>query len=247
MSNNHRIGIFDSGVGGFSVLKEVKKNTDANIIYYGDSQNAPYGNRSKEEIVSFIKNIISHLKLHNVTHFVSACNSMSVNTTEKLLEEVSVPNEIYMDMVTAVHKYLDLPKESNVLIVGTQVTITSGVYQKILFNKVYGVEFFVAKDLAQAIEEGDQEIIKQNIKDILNYANNVQATHILYACTHYPLIHDEFENYQKENSWHGEFIDPAIYVGKAVKEWNLNGEKNISFQTSKMTPNFKNYSFLFKN
>ena len=245
MSVNHRVGIFDSGVGGFSVLKEINKNINADIIYYGDCMNAPYGNRSKEEIISFIKNIISHLKLHNVTHFVSACNSMSVHTTEKLLEEVGVPSEMYMDMVTAVQKYLNLPQQSNILIVGTQATISSGVYQEILLSKVYNVNYFVAKDLAQAIEEDNKEIIKQNVKDILDYAHDVKATHILYACTHYPLIHDEFENYKNSLGWQCEFIDPAVYVAQAVEDWNLKGEKSISFQTSKITPVFKNYKNKF--
>ena len=241
MSDNCTIGIFDSGVGGFSVLKEVKKNTNANIIYYGDSVNAPYGNRSKEDIVSFIKNIILHLKSQKVTHFVSACNSMSVHTTKKLLKELDIKNNMYVDMVTAIDRFMNIEKESSMLIIGTQATINSGVYQEILSNKINSIDIFVPKDLAQAIEENNNEEIKHNVKNVLNYAHKIKATHILYACTHYPLIHNEFENYKNEIGWNGESIDPAAYVAKAVNDWNIEGEKDIIFQTSKMTPVFETH------
>jgi glutamate racemase len=120
------LGIFDSGVGGFSVLKEVRKITDADILYFGDCKNAPYGNRTKEEIVSCIKAVLLRLKDEGVTYFVSACNSMSVNTTDALLLEVGINRKQYLDMIDAVSL---IPFTSNdlVLIVGTQATIQSVV------------------------------------------------------------------------------------------------------------------------
>lgn len=240
--SSHIIGIFDSGVGGFSVLKEVKKNTNADIIYYGDCLNAPYGNRSKEEIVFLIKNIISHLKSQGVTHFVSACNSMSVHTTEDLIKEAGIEKENYLDMVTVIKKFLSIDKDSSILIVGTNATIDSGVYQNLLSDKIKNINTFIPKDLAQAVEEDNREIIRNNIKDILNHANKVKTTHVLYACTHYPLVHDEFEKYKNEIDWKGDFIDPAMYVSQAVKDWDLSGGGSILFQTSKETDVFKKHS-----
>lgn len=236
-----KLGIFDSGVGGFSVLKEIKKNTDANILYFGDTLNAPYGNKPKEEIVYLIKNIISKLKSSNVTHFVSACNSMSVHTTEELLKELNINNNHYVDMVMAVDKYLELECGSNVLIVGTRATISSGVYQEIIFSKARDFDVFVPIDLAEAIEKDNQEQIKKDVVDILNYAKEINATHILYACTHYPLIHDEFVKSNNKIGWEGVFIDPSIYVAKVVSGWNIEGNKEIIFQSSKNTGVFDKY------
>ena len=110
MKKENLIGIFDAGVGGFSVFKEVRKNTNADILYFGDCARAPYGNRTEEEIVLFIKDILKQLQNEGVTHFVSACNSMSVLTTEKLLEEVGVPKENYIDMISAI-KAVDFGNE----------------------------------------------------------------------------------------------------------------------------------------
>ena len=74
----HLVGVFDSGVGGFTVLREIRDVTKADIIYFGDCARAPYGNRSKDEIVMFIKETIINLQAKNVTHFVSACYIISV-------------------------------------------------------------------------------------------------------------------------------------------------------------------------
>jgi glutamate racemase len=66
------LGVFDSGVGGFSVLQSIHNTTSVDTLYFGDCANAPYGNRPLEEIIYFIKNIIQDLQTKNVTHFVSA-------------------------------------------------------------------------------------------------------------------------------------------------------------------------------
>jgi glutamate racemase len=240
MQQKPLLGIFDSGVGGFSVFKEVRKSTHADIVYYGDCANAPYGNKSEEEIVSYIKQILTVLKERGVTHFVSACNSMSVLTTEKLLQEMNIDRTQYVDMVDAV-KEISFPPESHVLIIGTRATIASRVYQDIL--EKHGVPFdtFSPVSLAGDIERGDGDAVLHDIDEVLTHASEVRATHILYACTHYPLVHDLFVEETVAKNLSCIYVDPAQYVAEKVQAWNLEGNGYVVCETSKETEVFTHY------
>lgn len=234
------LGIFDSGVGGFSVLNEIKKTTSADIVYYGDCARAPYGNKSSEVIVSYMKETITYLQSKGVTHFVSACNSMSVVTTNALLKECGVSTSRYIDMTRAYNAFSIFSGREVTLVIGTHATIQSGAYQSMLQNKsvlFYEYEF---PSLAGAIEDGESDVtLVTMIKPALLYAKMVHATHILYGCTHYPLVHDLFLETANEVDWKGFFIDPAQYVARAVDAWRLCGTDDIVFETSKETEVFK--------
>lgn len=235
------LGIFDSGVGGFSVLKETRKVTDADIIYFGDCARAPYGNRSEEEIILFIKEILLNLKDKGATHFISACNSMSVHTTQKVLEEAGIAIGRYIDMVASVQKIL-FPVTAKVLIVGTKATIDSEVYQGILRGNEIMLDVFAPQGLAGNIEKDDSSAIKADIKDILAHAKKVQASHILYACTHYPLVDGLFKEEAVRIGWRGEFVDPALSLAQEMKKWKVSGTRQLTLETSLETPVFKDYS-----
>lgn len=241
MVNNPVIGIFDSGVGGFSVYKRVRKVTTANCIYYGDTLNAPYGNKEEAEIVDLIKKDIIFLQEKGVTHFVNACNSMSVNTTLKLLNECGVDTERYTDMIRAFEAHATFGNTDKVLIVATIATIKSGAYQKILNEKGVLVFEYAYEDLAVAIEmSASRDQLLEIIERSVMYANEVGATTILYACTHYPLVHGLFREVKEKINWQGEFVDPSMYVEEDVKNWHLQGEKSFCPYSSKDTPAFIN-------
>lgn len=237
-----KIGIFDSGVGGFSVLKEIRKKTNADVLYFGDCARAPYGNRSTEEICMFMEEIIHNLKGQEVTHFVSACNSMSVNMTDKILKDCGIDSSRYMDMLRAFKDCTNLPSDSKVIVFGTRATISSGAYQEVLNEKNIQTDEYIFKTLAGLIENR-KEINEREIHDMVSvgmlYAKDLGATHILYGCTHYPLVDDIFKKCAKKIEWNGVFIDPAIYVGDVVAKWNLDGKSSTFFEASEVTEEFR--------
>lgn len=234
------IGVFDSGVGGFSVLEKVRNATTANILYFGDCLRAPYGNREKEEIIRFIKEILLFLQAKGVTHFVSACNSMSVMTTDLLLQELSITKERYIDTLGAFISNCTLPKGAIVLVIGTKATIESNAYQSALTKKGVIPEAYIFKNLAREIEENiTNETYTFNIRESLEYAKKVNATHIVYGCTHYPLIDAVFKHVANDVHWEGVFINPADFVTTEVKEWGVTGSGKTVFETSKMTKPFE--------
>lgn len=235
------LGIFDSGVGGFSVLQEIRKGTDADIFYFGDCARAPYGNRSEEEIIGFIKEALFNLHEKGVTHFVSACNSMSVHMTEKILDEVGIPKGNYIDMIDAARR-IPFPRNARVLVIGTKATISSGAYTAILDKKKVSSDIFVPMVLAGKIEEGDSDAIRISVASVLAEAVSFRSTHIVYACTHYPLVDSFFREEALHRGWTGEFVDPAAYMAQEVGRWGLDGSRRITFETSKETPAFKEYS-----
>ncbi len=244
MSSDHQnllplLGIFDSGVGGFSVAKEVRKVTNANIVYYGDCSRAPYGNREESEIVSFIKDDIRFLQDMDVTHFVNACNSMSVFTTNQVLKESNLKPDNYIDMIRAFDIHALFTRDAIVLIIATAATIHSEAYQKVLTKKGVAFYTFIYEDLAYAIENNAsrKELLTIVEKSII-FAQSIKATHIVYGCTHYPLIGMLFEEIKNKILWHGEFIDPAMYVLEEVKKWNLKGQSSFVPYSSKDTPAF---------
>lgn len=234
------LGIFDSGVGGFSVLREVRKETQADILYFGDCARAPYGNRQEEEIISFIKDIIEKLRDEGVTHFVSACNSMSVLTTQQLLHDMGIAVESYIDMTDAVDA-ITFPSDAKVVIVGTRATLRSGVYQSVLSRKDIIFDEMSPTTLAGDIEAMNQDSVRQSIKEVICYTKEKQGTHILYACTHYPLVHDIFLDVAEELDVQVDFIDPAQLIADKVKCWNLKGESSTKCLTSKETSTFSRY------
>ena len=237
------VGIFDSGVGGLSVYKQIRIFSNADVVYYGDCLRAPYGNKESSVIVQYIKDDISFLQEKGVTHFVNACNSMSVMTTNKILEECNIRTEVYTDMIRAFNNHATFCNNERILILATVATITSGVYQQVLQDK--GVTFFEYSciTLAGDIENGvEEDKLLMTIIPIVEYAREHNISHILYACTHYPLIHNLFLKAQEMISWSGEFIDPAQYVREAVKSWHVEGKKSCIYYTSKETDAFARFS-----
>ena len=223
------------------MYKKVRNATRANCIYYGDCARAPYGNRDEEEIISFIKDDIAFLQEKGVTHFVNACNSMSVLTTNSMLDDCRIDIKKYIDMIRAFDAHATFPANSSVLIVATKATIRSGTYQEVLTQKGVTVYTFVYEDLAGAIERNASrdELISQIEKGII-YAKEQNATHIVYGCTHYPLVDRLFHEVKEMVEWQGELIDPAVYVAQEVRSWNLTGDAILIPYSSKDTPAFIN-------
>jgi len=178
-----RIGVFDSGVGGLTVLKalyEEYKNNE--YVYIGDNKHNPYGNKSKDELFMYASNIIDYFKSIDIKLVVIGCNTICSNIFYKLKEK-------YKDMILigVIDSTIDLfikTNKKNVLIIGTENTIKSGIYEnriKDICNNVYSIP---TKELVPRIEK-DLDC-KDIIDDLLKKYKNIDS--IILACTHYKLI-----------------------------------------------------------
>ena len=122
--NNSPIGIFDSGVGGLTVLKEIEKLLALeDIIYFGDTARVPYGNKSKSTIVKFSRENTQFLLTKKVKIVVVACNTSSALALDELKEEFNVP--ILGVIESGVRKAVEVSKTGRIGVIGTRSTIKS--------------------------------------------------------------------------------------------------------------------------
>lgn len=169
------IGIFDSGIGGVTVLREIVKILpNENYIYYSDSINNPYGDRKQEEIIEICDKIVQNLLKKNCKAIVIACNTASAVAAKYLRENYK---EIPIIAIEPAYKMVyDYAYDNPTLVMATKGTIESEKFN-ILYNKYdnHKTELLECVGLADVIEEGNEEKIKKYLKEnIGKYKGKVQ-------------------------------------------------------------------------
>lgn len=188
------IGIFDSGVGGLTVLTALKKELPhEDMIYIGDNAHCPYGDKSKEQLLSYTKQICDYFISQSVKMIVLACNTTSANVLAELQGLYQVP--IVGVIHSTIHEFLTKKKKS-VLVIATHATISSHKYQEIITHYEPEIQIFelATPALVPLIESGQY---KEGIFDVLSdylkpYVN--KADSLILGCTHYPIVLDQIKN-----------------------------------------------------
>jgi glutamate racemase len=214
-----KLGVYDSGVGGLTVVSHVRRLLpEMDIVYIGDTGRAPYGARPVSEIKDFSSQMCKKLLMFGVADIVSACNSISVHMTDELVSGLGIEKDHWLDMVRATDAYVDefLNKGDTVLVLATEATINSQSYKQVFGDSYRGLALLL---LAQYIEENkNQNEIQNYIKSILKSVSIV-PTYIFLGCTHYPLVLHIFKDICNQIGWSDViFIDPAVYVARILKE-----------------------------
>lgn len=176
-----RIGVFDSGIGGLTVLNElIKKYPDNEYIYYGDTANIPYGTKTKEELYILADKIIKFLISKQVELIVIACGTISSNLYEEIKDKYGVK---IVDVLSPTINYIKENHLNNVGIMATPMTIKSGAFEKHL-NSVISVS---CPKLVPLIEQGKfNKELEEAVKEYLGQLKN--SEYIVLGCTHYPLL-----------------------------------------------------------
>ena len=214
------IGIFDSGIGGSTVLKEIIKILpQENYIYYSDSKNNPYGDKSDEEIKKLCDNIVQKLIQQNCKAIVIACNTASAKAARFLRKKYK---EIPIIAIEPAYKMVhDFAYEGQTLVMATKGTIESEKFN-LLFNKYNNqkTDLLACKGLADIIEEGNKQKIEKYLNENLSkYKNKVE--NVVLGCTHYPLIQEEIKNVLGDVKFFNGAESLAKYLKKVLKENNL--------------------------
>lgn len=252
---NAPIGIFDSGIGGLTIanaIKEVLPNE--NIIYFGDTKHLPYGEKSEESIQYYSKKIINFLVEKKCKTIVIACNSASSVVSKSVLQ--SAKNiKVYNVIDPVVNEVVKICSNYNIGVIGTKATIGSGIYTNKIKEMCSSakVSSLATPLLAPMIEEGfiNEEISNKVISNYLldDSLNNID--HLILACTHYPLIQNEINEYYKGKV---NVIDSAKivahHIAESLMEENLLKETidtEHHFYVSDYTKSFeKSARFFFK-
>ena len=193
------IGIFDSGVGGLTVLAEIKKKMpNENIIYLGDTANFPYGNKSKEEIIKFSRKNVKKLIEKDAKAIVIACGTATSQAIDILKQEFDIP------IIGIIEPTVEYVKERNIEKIGviaTEGTIRSSAWENALKEKIDNIQVInkACPMLATIAEEGRAMGAegRQAIKEYMKPFKQNKVNKIILGCTHYPiyekLIRDELK------------------------------------------------------
>lgn len=192
-SKNASIGIFDSGVGGLSIMREIiRLLPQENLIYLGDTARVPYGNKSPKTILHYSIENASFLLEQNIKLLVIACHTACAYALESLQSYLPIP--IIGVIMPGFENLMKATRNHSVAILGTTPTIASGIYQKLILKvkedaKIHSVACPLFVPL---IEEGfsDHVMIELAAKEYLTELSKTPIDAALLACTHYPLIYD---------------------------------------------------------
>ena len=196
--NNRPIGVFDSGVGGLSVLRELKKLLPhENFVFFADQKYVPYGEKSKEELIALGYRVTNYLiKQHNVKMIVVACNTSTVNSVNEIRARYSLP---IIGTVPAVKMGAEKTKTGTIAIISTPATAQSKILKKLIEDHCKGVEVIVVgcKNLENAVEEGrlDSPEVKKLLKKYLNHIKNSDTDQLILGCTHYPFLRKPIQKF----------------------------------------------------
>lgn len=238
MKTGKPIGIFDSGIGGLTVLRELKKLLpNESFVYVGDTAHVPYGNKSNDSIIKFSKKLTSFLvEQHNVKLVIIACNTASSIVINELNKSFSVP---FIDVISPLKSYLLKPNNEfiqNIGVIGTHNTISSNAYNR--FLKEVNVNFKIFSKacplFVPIIEEGlaDHEVSKIMIAEYLDSLIKNKIHALILGCTHYPILFNQISSYLSKDI---KIINSAYVVASYTKEYlNENVEQNQVLPTTKL-------------
>lgn len=230
MASDAPIGVFDSGVGGLTVAREIMRQIpNETICYFGDTARVPYGSKSKETVITYSRQIVKFLQTKEIKAIVIACNTASAFALETVKREVNIP--VIGVVKPGAKVAAATTKNGRIGIIGTEGTIQSRIYNEFLSKtnpnmKVYGK---ACPLIVPLVEEGlledpvTVEIASRYLEELKQYDIDT----LVLGCTHYPLIRHTI---QKVVGNQVRLVNPAYETAKRLKEVLV--EKNIESLTS---------------
>jgi len=215
--DNRPIGVFDSGLGGLTAVKELMHQLpEESIVYFGDTGRVPYGTRSNETVIKYVFQDIRFLMGFDIKLIIIACGTASSIALETVQNEFDVP------IVGVVHSTAEqavkMTKNKKIGIIGTQGTINSGAYQRKIMELDREVEIYskACPLFVPLVENGyiDKEVTRLVAEEYLSSLISSQVDTLILGCTHYPLLKKVIRDIMGE---HVNLIDPGVEVARYVK------------------------------
>lgn len=237
--DNRPIGVFDSGLGGLTAVREIRKIMPSeDIIYFGDTGRLPYGTKSKQTIIKYTHDDINFLKSHNIKTIVVACGTASSVALE------IVKNDYDLNIVgvvePAVTAAINYKKGQRIGIIATSSTIKSGSYER-LIKSISDKNDLDIKIFAKAcplfvplVENGrflkGDKVAQIVVSEYLEQFKNEKIDTLIMGCTHYPLLSGLIAEYLGQDV---KLIDPgketAIYLSKTLDKCQEKAGKSQYF------------------
>ena len=235
MSNNQPIGIFDSGIGGTSIWKAIHQLLpNEQTIYLADSKNAPYGQKSKQEIIALSMKNTELLLEMNCKLIVVACNTATTNAVKELRAKYSIP---FIGIEPAIKPAATHSKTQRIGILATQGTLNSELFNKVV-EKYQDTKIIeqIGHGLVQLIENGkiNSPEMSQLLRDYLTPMIDANIDYLVLGCSHYPYLIPQIEKILPP---HIRIIDSGEAVAKQTYAV-LNEKVGLSSASIKSHPVF---------
>ncbi|WP_372998504.1 glutamate racemase [Sulfurimonas sp.] len=209
-----KIGVFDSGIGGLTVVKSMLEHAlFEEIIYFGDTARVPYGVKDKNTIIRYAIEAVEFFKNFEIDLIIVACNTVSAYALDEMRESSTCPVIGVVEAGVLATANALTNKNSNILILGTKATVNSKAYE--IGLKERGYNNLQAKATGLFVPLVEEEIFSGKILDatLEHYFKDVQKPDaIILGCTHFPLISERIENYFSKESI-------IIHSGDAIVEY----------------------------
>ena len=252
IDRNAPVGVFDSGIGGLTVAREIMRNLPSEkIVYFGDTARVPYGSKSRETVIRYSRQIIHFLQEQQVKAIVVACNTASAFALDAVRDELDIPilGVIEAGAIVAARE----TKNKRVGIIGTEGTVGSGIHASYLKRldpeiTVYGKACPLFVPL---VEEGwthdpvTDEVARRYLKEL----QDEQVDTLILGCTHYPLLRSTIRRIMGEEV---RLVNPAyetaLELGRLLEREDLSGDENVQeeypyrFYVSDLAEKFKDFA-----
>jgi len=230
---NRPIGVFDSGIGGVSVLRSLKQHLPAeSFIYLGDMARVPYGTKSKETVLRYSMEAAQMLKQKHIKMLVIACNTVTALALTELRETLDIP--VIGVIEPSARKACELSQSGRIALIATEATVASGEYLRaiqdyrkdsILFPKACGL-------LVALAEEGfldhplSEQAIEHYLTPFFEMSKENRPDCLILGCTHFPFLSQPIERFVGERM---HVINSAEATAEMVKQWLVqHGMENTS-------------------
>lgn len=234
VNQNSPIGLFDSGVGGLTVLNKLKiLLPNENYIYYGDTIHMPYGEKTKAQLLEYSQNIFKFFEKKGCKAVVMACNTTSSTIYDDVKDKYNFKLFSIVHSVSEILAKLDISKLG---VFATRATITSGAYQNKISALNPNIKVFgqYCPNWVHIVEENSMsnpdniQIIKNDLDIMMQ--NNPEK--ILLGCTHYPFLIEVLSKFVNEDI----FIDPALPFAGFISDYLVSN--NLLCDTDEQTEEF---------
>lgn len=242
------IGVFDSGMGGLTAIKQiVKMMPGEDIVYFGDTGRVPYGTRSKDTIIKYACQDVRFLLSKKVDAVLIACGTVSANAIDVLREQFDVP--IFGVVEAACEKAVELTQNGRIAIIGTNATVKSGAYHNYIKSICPDMEtvstpcpLFVPL-VENGFTDADNEITRLTCEYYLADIKQSGADTLILGCTHYPIIAPVISKVLPGVSLVNTGAQAAVRLFESIG--SKGGEGRIEYYVSDDTASFKSAAELF--
>ena len=182
------IGVFDSGAGGISTLREmIRELPKERFIYYGDAANAPYGTRSTEEVTACVRAVVNKLLQRNIKALVIACNTATGAAAATLRKELTIP---VVGMEPALKPASEIRKNGSVLVLATPLTLQQEKFENLMKRYGEGAVKVPCPGLMELVEAENTDGARKYLKELFSRYPEDRVDAVVLGCTHYVFLKD---------------------------------------------------------